>query len=413
MDNLNPLHFGTAGLDWQERINWPRLREERLAKARAKMREHGLPAALVVEPNNMRYTTATLGIPYPGMRYALVFTDHPTILYEMGEVTFHNQVNAPWITEWRPANVWEGGCAGPDVTREEAKLFAADIKRELTELGLADEQLGVDVLDPIGQNALREAGLEITPANHVFLEARKNKTIDEIHCIRMATNIAIKGLSRICEVARIGMTENDLAAEGTAAMIRGGADALGAVCGVTSGPRCFELEHMPNTDRMIEYGDTMYVQFCNTAFSGYRTCWWRSTIVGREPTAEEQGWMKQAYDRVYGAISEIRPGATTADAARHFGVAADWGYDDPRLLHPAELGHGLGLSVHEYPFFKPAWASKHPLEFEEGMVLAIECRAGKDFVGGVRLEEVVVVTETGCEIIGKWPAEELVVVGRI
>ena len=409
---MRKLYFGSGGVDWQERINYERLQKERLDKVQIRMRKSNLAVVLVNDVNNLRYSTSTRSMPYPLERYALVFADRDPIVYETGEIIVQNRVNAPWIKEWRHANVWEGGTPGPDVVKEEAKHFAVDIKRDLDEAGYANERLGYDFLDEAGKNALLDEKFDLVCVNDLFLEARRHKTVDEINCIRMATRIGEQGFARICQAVKVGMTENEASAEGVAAMTRAGAD-IGALCGVTSGPRCFELTHSPNTDRVIQFGDTMYAQVCNTAFNGYRTCYWRNFVVGRKPTDQQKDWMKKCYDRVHRVISEIKPGATTADAAKHLGVAREWGYKDPRAIHAGEVGHGIGLSVHEYPFMKPTWSEKYPLEFEEGMVMAIECREGENYVGGVRLEEVIVVTENGCDVIGSWPGDTLIVVDNV
>lgn len=408
---MGALIFGVGGVDWQERIDFPRMRKERLARAQEKLKEKGLAVALLADENNVRYCTGAKGPPIPLVRYALVFAEHDPIVYELGEVLEQNKVNAPWIKpeNWRLANLWEGGRAGLAVVEEETKQFAKDIKKELAAKGLAKERLGVDMMDGFGKKALADAGIETVEAMPIMVEARKIKTKDEVNCIKMTANMTVKALSRMYDTLKVGITECELSAEGTAVLIRAGADVPTVLAGVTSGPRCFEMGHLPNTDRMIEYGDTLYVQFCGTPYNGYRICIYRSFIVGREPNAKEKEWNKKCYDRVYGAINAIKPGATTADVAKHLGDPKEWGYKDVRALRGAEVAHGIGLSTHEYPFIVKPWSIDHPLVLEEGMVLAVECREGEPYVGGVRIEEMVVVTKNGYEIIsGSWPCKELV-----
>lgn len=409
---MKDFYFGTCGVDWQERINYEQLRKERLKNVQDEMKKNNLAVALVNDIYNLRYSTSTRSMPYPLMRYALVFADRDPIVYETGEIIVQNKVNSPWIKDWRHANVWEDGTAGKAVVEMESKRFAQDIKKDLEEAGYANERLGYDFLDKAGKAALEAEKFELDEVNEIFLKARRYKTKDEINCLRMAVRISDQCFSRICQEAKVGMTENEVSAIGAAVMTKAGAD-IPSMCGVTSGPRCFELTHSPNSDRVIQYGDTMYVQTCGTSFNAYKTCYWRNFVVGRKPTDQQKGWLKKCYDRVHRVISEIKPGATTADAAKHLGTAREWGYNDPRAIHPGEVGHGIGLSNHEYPFFKPAWSKDYPLEFEKGMVMAIECREGENFVGGVRLEEVVLVTDNGCDVFGNWPGDTLIVVDNI
>jgi Xaa-Pro aminopeptidase len=110
-------------------------------------------------------------------------------------------------------------------------------------------------------------------------------------------------------------------------------------------------------------------------------------------------------------ISEIRPGASTADAAKHFPSCAKWGYKEEEHILCKEIGHGIGLSLYEQPTITRLWSPQYPEIFEEGMVIAVEGREGEHFVGGSRLEEMVVVTATGTELLTRIPAQEMLVAG--
>lgn len=417
--NLDPIYYGTTGLDWQKRIDFERLRKDRYAKVQGMLKYYGLGAALLVNSDNIRYATATQGIPYPQSRYALVFAEHRPVIFEMGEIKVQNQKNAPWIPgdNWLSASMWESGCGGMQACIDESKQFASDIKEVLKNRGLDGELLGVDTVDAWGANALTDAGikheleLEMEQQHTMkgMLEARRCKTIDEINCIRMATNITTAAHYKTVEVAKVGVTEQAVSAAATAAMIEAGAEMPNMRAGITSGPRSYELCHMPNTDRILEAGDTFLLQCCGTSFSGYRTCTYRNFVVGRQLSEKQKDWYKRMYERVYGAISEMKPGATTWDMAKHFGDPGDFGFKDSREMRAGEVGHGVGLSTHEYPWVNKTWAKKDPLELEKGMVIAVELHEGERWVGGFRLEEVVVVTEDGHEIITTWPAEEPIV----
>src|SRR5256884_1136470 len=112
-------NFGIAGVDWQQRINWDRLRKYRLERARERMKAHNLGALLLMYDENVRYVTSTLTPGWnrlkPGLRYALLCGDGPPVLVEQGDIGFQIQRHAPWIpaenVRWSYA--WIKGAAGP------------------------------------------------------------------------------------------------------------------------------------------------------------------------------------------------------------------------------------------------------------------------------------------------------------
>jgi Xaa-Pro aminopeptidase len=148
---------------------------------------------------------------------------------------------------------------------------------------------------------------------------------------------------------------------------------------------------------------------------GYGSCTYRTFMVGRQPTAKEKDWYKQVRDRVDAVIGEIKPGNSTADAARHFPPATKWGYKSEVEVLASEIGHGIGLGTstgYDIPIINRLWSLDHPQVFEEGMTLAVECREGEHRVGGVRLENMMVVTKNGAEIMDYFPREEILVAPR-
>ena len=96
-------NFGIGGVDWQERINWDRLRTYRLESARARMKAHGLGAMLCMYDENVRYITSTLTPGWnrlkPGLRYALLCGDGAPVLFEQGDIGEQIKRHTPWIPE--------------------------------------------------------------------------------------------------------------------------------------------------------------------------------------------------------------------------------------------------------------------------------------------------------------------------
>ncbi len=412
---METLAWGPAQCDWQERINVERMRRERSARAQAAMKRHGLAACLLFRPDNIRYTTGTKGVGFAAqIRYALCFADHDPIVYEHGPTLVHHKLHCPWIRpeNWRPAYSWLAGTAGSVASRQTAKLWADAIIRDLREKGLEKERLGVDSVDELGRQTLMEAGLNLAPAGPALMEARMIKTPDEINCHKMAVAYASKAFYHLAQILRPGMTETELVTDAVATMLAAGGEPTSNYPKIHSGPNAFENYAGAVTDRSLEAGDILYMNICGAiSHFGYLTCYYRDYCVGRKPTPKQQDWHKQVYDRINAVISAIKPGATTADAAQHFPAADSWGYDSEWWVLTKEIGHGMGLSLYEGPIINRLWSLENPQVFEEGMVIAIEAREGEPYVGGSRLEEMVVVTKTGAEVITLVPAEEIIAPG--
>jgi Xaa-Pro aminopeptidase len=146
---------------------------------------------------------------------------------------------------------------------------------------------------------------------------------------------------------------------------------------------------------------------------GYTTCYYRSFIVGRKPTTKEKDMHKRCYERIYKVIDAIRPRATTADAAKHFAPASSYGHPSEEYMVGHDLGHGLGLSLYEYPVIERLYSFQHPQTFETGMIVAIEAQEDDPKVGLIKLEEMVVVGETDAEVYTRMPIEDLMIAGPI
>ncbi|MBI4330223.1 MAG: aminopeptidase P family protein [Chloroflexi bacterium] len=407
------LTFGNTLADWQERINVARLREERAARARKIMRKYGIPALLVWTKANVRYLTGLKSAGSgQGNKYCLFFADHDPVVYEQAGWFRQMPDQAPWIKNWRISHSWSGGIAGPDAVRYQAEIFASDIFQELKERGLTGEKLGLVGVDGSGKAALEKLGLHCAESRSLILEARQVKTRDEINCHKMVAGITDTAWYRVWEGLRPGMRENDLTKIVGLACYEAGSDELPSVT-FRSGPETFE-RGFDASGRIIEQGDLVYGALCDAIrYMGYGSCQYRTFIVGRKPNDREKDWYKILLDRVNAIIEAIKPGSTTADAAKFFDPVSKWGYTDEAEVLSIEIGHGIGIGDgHDYPVINRQWSLKHPQVIEPGMVIAVESCEGERRVGGVRLENMVVVTESGPEIIDHFPREEICVAPR-
>ena len=169
----------TRAVDWEQRIDFPRLRQERLDRAKAALERSELGAVLLFDPNNIRYVTSThIGewARDKNARFTLLMRGEEPILWDFGSAARHHQLFAPWLPpENFRAGVTPMRGAMPVETGIPDKL-GARIANELREHGLQDEPLGVDMADLLTLEALKRAGVQVTDGSQVLLGARTIKT---------------------------------------------------------------------------------------------------------------------------------------------------------------------------------------------------------------------------------------------
>ena len=408
------LTFGPLAADWQERINTERMRQERAERAKKIMRKNGIATLLEAVPAHTRYLTGLKGFDNMSCRYVLFFAEHDPVMFEHDGYYHQMPDQAPWIKEWRPARSWLTGAPGLEASRDEAKKFAAEIHHELKTRGLLGEKLGFGGFDGIAREALMEAGINpIVDSRPTMKEAKAIKNQDEINCLKMVAAIVDGVWFRMWESLRPGLKDTDLPVIAAATGYEYGAETA-VPGGWRSGPTSFD-RGFHQSSRILQVGDLVYASLCGATYMGYASCSYRSFIVGREPNSREKDWYKRLVDRIDAVIGEIKPGKTTADAAKHFPPASTWGYKDEVEVLASEIGHGIGLggaSGYDLPIINRQWSLKYPQVFEQGMTIAVEAREGEHRVGGVRLEDVVVVTKDGAELIDYFPRNEILVAPR-
>ena len=409
------LAFGPMVLDWEERINMERLRRERPAKARAKIRKHGFAAIILGEGDNRKYATAVEPGALSGFIPAvsgvsILFADYPedTIDYCLeGNLARQARIHSPWLKpeNIRPCHSLQR-CQVPAQIESNAKQMAAEIFQDLKEKGIEKERIAYDALHPLALAALKDKGLQLTRAPELMMEARVIKTVDEINCMKMAGYIANQGFWEIYAHLRPGISECELGAYVAAAFMK--MQNIGFYfVSLRSGPNTAPnwLSHSP-TDRIIQPGDLVFCDMIGPLFLGYRSCYYRTFKCGTKPTEKEKDWYKRCYDWLYAAINTIKPGISTSEVAEKWPPASTWGYKEEYECWSNALGHGVGLTQYEPPMIGRSFL---PQTIEEGMTIALETWYGEEGVGGCRVENMVVVNDVGCENLYTWPDEEIVV----
>jgi len=400
---------GFAGVDFEQRVDFARLREYRLARARAALNASDLGALLVFDVNNIRYLTGTVIGEWSRdkmTRYALLTRDGEPMVWDFGSAAKHHQMYAPWL---EPANCRAGMLGLRGAIPPSAGLFeraVAQIGGLLAEEGLAGEPVGIDIVEPPFWQAMQNAGLRVTDGQQVMLDARQIKSPDEIMLLTQSAAMVDGLYQRIAEALKPGVRENDIVALANQYLYERGSDDVEAVNAV-SGERCNPHPHN-FTDRIIRPGDTCFFDIIQS-FNGYRTCYYRTLNVGSATPAQRDAYTK-AREWIDAAIALVKPGQTTDAIARAWPRAQEFGFAGEMDCFGLQFGHGLGLGLHERPIISRLNSLDHPAEIQEGMVFALEtyCPAA-DGYSAARIEEEVVVTATGAQVITRFPAEELFV----
>jgi Xaa-Pro aminopeptidase len=407
--NPIPPSPGRMAVDFEERVDFARLRSYRLARARAALDASDLGAMLLFDVNNIRYVTSTMIGEWARdkvARYTLLTRTGEPILWDFGSAAKHHKLFAPWIM---PENSRAGmlglrGGIAPDVGLIDAA--ASEIAAILREHGVADLPLGVDIAETPMLLALQGHGLTVRDAQQVMLDARLIKSADEIALLSTAAAMVDGVYQDITEALRPGVRENEIVALANKRLYEMGSDDVEAINAV-SGERCNPHPHN-FSDRIIRPGDQAFFDIIQS-FNGYRTCYYRTFAVGRATTAQRDAYSR-AREWIDAAIELVKPGVTTDQIARVWPKAQDFGFASEMDAFGLQFGHGLGLGLHERPVISRLNSLDHPVELAEGMVFALEtyCPAS-DGQSAARIEEEVVVTANGPALLTLFPAEELFV----
>ena len=400
---------GHAGVDFEQRVDFNRLREYRLARTRAALAASDCGSFLLFDFYNIRYVTQTWiggALGDKMTRYALLARGGEPMLWDFGSAARHHKLYAPWLL---PDNCRAGmlglrGAIAPDAGLMESAV--RQIKGLLTEAGVATAPVGVDIVEPPFLFEMQRQGLSVVDAQQLMLDARQIKSPDEITLLSQAAAMVDGVYQDIVEALKPGIRENDIVALANKRLYEMGSDQVEAINAV-SGERCNPHPHN-FSDRIIRPGDQAFFDIIQS-FNGYRTCYYRTFGVGSASTSQRDAYAR-AREWMDAAIDIARPGVGTDEIARVWPAATEFGFADEMAAFGLQFGHGLGLGLHERPIISRLNSLDHPIEIQPGMVFALEtyCPAS-DGVSAARIEEEVVVTEHGPQVITKFPAQELFV----
>jgi len=400
---------GRMNVDFEQRVDFARLREYRLARAMAALEASDLGALLVFDNNNIRYLTGVAIGEWTRdklCRYALYTRTGELFLWDFGSAAVHHRMYCPWL---KPEHCIASYTTMRGATAPEANLpqrAVTEIKDLLAETGVAGLPVGVDFAEISTLFELQRQGVEVRDGQQVMLDARQLKSADEITLLSTAAAMVDGVYQEITDALKPGVRENEIVALANKRLYEMGSDDVESINAV-SGERCNPHPHN-FSDRMIRPGEQAFFDIMHS-FNGYRTCYYRTFSVGSSSQAQRDAYAR-ASEWMQAALDAIKPGVSTDQVARLWPTAQDIGLPDEKTAFGLQFGHGLGLALHERPIISRLSSLDAPMEIEKGMVFAVEtyCPAA-DGVSAARLEEEVVVVDDGVQIITRFPSAELFV----
>ncbi|MBM7555213.1 M24 family metallopeptidase [Halanaerobacter jeridensis] len=353
--------------------------KERIKKLRSKLDEEEVNALLINNPQNRQYLTA-----FTGTAGVVLISDN----------------SAKLITDFRYTEQAEDEATDFEIV-EQGDNKLETINRLLQEEGI--EKLGIEAQGISYRKYLqyqKELDVELVATTDVVKSLRKVKDKSEIDKISQAVEISDYAFEQIQEQLQVGAIEREIALELEFAQKKQGATKNAFDFIVASGTRG-AMPHGVASDKEIEAGDLVTMDF-GCVYQGYHSDMTRTVMVGEEPTAKQEKIYNLVLEAQQAAIAAIEPGETGAevdkvarDIIAEAGYGANFGHG---------LGHSVGLEIHE----NPRLSRKDDTVLEAGMVVTVEPGVYIPDWGGVRIEDIVVVTDDGCEILTDSPKELLV-----
>ncbi len=233
---------------------------------------------------------------------------------------------------------------------------------------------------------------ELVPIKGIIEDIRIIKDEEEIVCIKKAAEIADRAFAKILQFVKPGMTEKEVGVELEYWLKKFGASGLSFPSIVASGERS-SLPHGQPTDKVIKMGDFLTLDF-GCVYNGYCSDMTRTIVMGNatDKMTEIYNVVLEAQET---AIKAFKPGSTGAEVDK---VARDYikekGYGK---YFGHGLGHGVGREIHELPGISP----NGDIILKPGMIVTNEPGIYIPDFGGVRIEDLILITENGCEVISK------------
>lgn len=396
---------GPFAVDWEDRYDFAELRRQRVAKAREALAASAADALLVWKDENVRYLTGLRAQLIAGKTTSLngsllTAQGDPILLGSGGEID-KARFGMSWIGEAHAVPIME--------QRELVDGFVTDVLTPLLrERGLEDGRLAVDQANISFIHSLRThlPAVELVDGDTIMQEARWVKTDLEVAVIEEACAIGDSVTQRALDETRAGRREMEVAADAMQTLFLLGGEMAHVITPFVASGEHMSPPHRLATDKIIRNQDLCFIDI-GAMWNGYFADIGRTTIVGR-PSKTQQKIYTAVYEGLMAGIEKMRPGNTNQDCADAIiEKIADHGLADH--LFSLFIGHGIGMGANEPPYIGETLPGSTTYEFRPNMVFAVEplvwvpdVRGG----GGVRLEDMVLVTEDEPHLLSRVEYEE-------
>jgi Xaa-Pro aminopeptidase len=392
--------------DCQAQIDMTALRAYRLERVRAQLRARDYAGALLYDPINVRYATGSRNMAvwtmHNAVRYCFVATEGPVVVFD-----FHNcghlSAGLETVDEVRPAVAWYYFGAGPRFA-ERARAWAAEIADLVAAHGGGNRRLALDHCEPEGAAALADLGIEVRNGQEVMELARSIKSAEELACMAASIAVCETAMARMREALEPGMTENELWSILNHVNAAMGGEWIETRL-LTSGARTNPW-FQESSERIIRPGELVSFDTDMIGPYGYCADISRSYFCGPgRPSDEQRRLYGLAWEQIHHNTDLLKPGLG-------FRELAEKAWKLPESCRPNRYSvviHGVGL-CDEYPacvYLEDFETGGYDGRLEAGMTVCVESFMGE--AGGregVKLEQQVLITETGVELLSTYPFED-------
>ena len=392
--------------DWVKRIDFDRMREMRLKTLREKMVKNGLDVLLSLRPENIRYITGLRPIwfPYVQFRNLSILTQEgdPLLFVDEGDY-LHRQKVMYWLP---PQNIFPLPILDiPEMLNSTLNI----LKQKLFEMAVSEKKIGVDLLNMGILEGIRQAlpKAQIIDGDECVKEARMIKNEEEIKALRVSSICVEMGFHSAIKAIKPGRRECEILGEASRTFTSLGMEVAQCQSILASGEENLSPLARFATDKIIQNGELVFMDM-GGCFNGMFAEATRTIVCGK-PHPKQKDIYKIVYEALQEVVCHMKPGKTSEEA-HNAQLKVYQKYDMEKFAHLTLLGHSIGLGGSEPPNFGDPTISGNVFEFKPGMVFSVEPTLivpGVPGGGGVRIEDEILITETGNEILTKIPYDEM------
>jgi Xaa-Pro dipeptidase len=396
---------GPFGVDWEDRIDLGRLRNDRIEAVRRALRASELDALLLWKDENVRYLTSLRAQLIAGkttsLNGVLITREGGPILLCSGGELDKARMGMSWLVAAHPIPIME--------QRELVDGFVkATLAPLVNDLGIGSGRIGLDQVNYslIESMAVHLSDLQPAEGDQLMQQVRMIKTADELAIIEEACAIGDSVTQRALEETRAGRRENEIAGDAMQTLFYLGGEMAHVITPYVASGEHMSPPHRICTDKIVRNGDLCFIDI-GAMWNGYFADIGRTTVVGR-PTAMQRRIYRAVYEGLMAGVEQMRPGRTNQDVADAvIAKIAEHGFGD--RLFSLFIGHGIGMGANEPPYIGETMPGATVVELKPGMVFAVEPLVwvpDEPGGGGVRIEDMVLVTEDAPRILSRVEYED-------